>query len=106
MTTHEKHAPTEKKLVSNTKKTTSDKSWETKEIQQLVADKHRYFNDYKVTQCGESYVSFKMYRNVVNRKLKEAQNQFSEDFFKKMKPRQRNGISLRKKLERKTTVQT
>ena len=57
----------------------------TKEIQHLVAEKHRYFNDYKLTQSAESVVSFKNYRNLVNRKLKEAQNQFSEDFLKPQK---------------------
>ena len=83
LTLLEKNAPTEKKLVSNIKKTTSDKPWVTKEIKHLVAEKHRYFNEYKLTQSAESFVSFKKYRNLVNRKLKEAQNQFSEDFFKK-----------------------
>ena len=56
MTILEKNAPTEKKLVSNRKKTTSDKPWVTKEIQQFVAEKHRYFNDYKLTQSAESFV--------------------------------------------------
>ena len=49
----------------------------TKEIQNLVAEKHRHFNDYKLTQSVESFMSFKKYRNLVNRKLKEAQNQFA-----------------------------
>ena len=84
MTILEKNAPTEKKLVSNIKNTTSEKPWATKEIQHLVAEKHRYFNDYKLTQSAESFVSFKNYRNLVNRKLKEAKNQFSEDFIKKI----------------------
>ena len=61
--------------------TTSEKPWETKEIKHLVAEKHRYFKDYKLTQSAESFVSFKKYRNLVYRKLKEAQNQFSEEFF-------------------------
>ena len=58
-----------------------------------------------MTQSAESFVSFKKYRNLVNRKLKEAQNQFSEDFLRKLKPRKRNGNSF-KKLEGKTTIQT
>ena len=58
LTILEKNAPTEKKLVSNIKKTTSEKPWLTKEIQHLVAEKHRYFNDYKLTQSAESFVSF------------------------------------------------
>ena len=45
-----KNAPTEKKLVSNIKKTTSEKPSVTKEIHHLVAEKHRYFNDYKLKQ--------------------------------------------------------
>ena len=72
MTILEKNAPTEKKLVSMIKKTTSEKPWVTKEIQHLVAEKHRYFNDYKLTQSAESFVSFKKYRNLANRKLKKS----------------------------------
>ena len=67
----EKYAPTEKKLVSNLKRTTSEKPWVTKEILHLVAVKHRYFKDYKLIQIAESFVSFKKYRNFVNRKLKK-----------------------------------
>ena len=66
----EKNAPTEKIIVSNIK-TTWEKPWLTKEIHPLVAEKHRYFNDYKLTQSAESFVSFKEYRNLVNRKLKK-----------------------------------
>ena len=79
-----KNAQTEKKVVSNIKKTTPEKPWVTKKIQHLVAAKHRYFNDYKLTQSAESFVSFKKYRHLVNRMLKEARNQFSEVFFKKI----------------------
>ena len=84
LTILEKNEPTEKKNGSNIKKTTSEKPWMTKEIRHLVAEKHRYFNDYKSTQNAESFVSFKKYCNLVNRKLKEAQNQLSEDFFMKI----------------------
>ena len=73
----------------------------TKKIQQLVAEKHSHFNDYKVTESAESFVSFKKYRNLVNRKLKEAQNHISEDFLRNMKLRNRNGNSLRKKIGKK-----
>ena len=58
LTILEKNAPTEKKLVSNKKKTTSEKPWVTKVIQHLIAEKHRYFNDYKLKQKAESVVSF------------------------------------------------
>ena len=37
LTILEKNAPTEKKLFSNIKKTTSEKPWVTEEIQHLVA---------------------------------------------------------------------
>ena len=56
LTILEKNAPTEKKLVSNIKKTTSEKPWVTEEIHHLVAEKHRYFNDYKLAQSAESFV--------------------------------------------------
>ena len=84
LTILEKNAPTEKKLISNIKTTTSEKPWVTKEIKHLVAEKHRYLKDYKLTQSAESFVSFKKYRSFVNRKLKQAQNQFLEEFFTKI----------------------
>ena len=59
LTTVEKNALTEKKLSSNINKTTSDKLWLTKEIKQLFGEKHRYFNDYKMTQSFKSFLSFK-----------------------------------------------
>ena len=100
LTILEKNALTEKKLVSNIKKTTSEKPWVTKEIQHLVAEK-RYFNDYKLTQSAGSFVSFKKYRNLVNRKLKEAQNQFSEEFFKKIETSNKKWKFIKKKIGKK-----
>ena len=73
----------------------------TKEIQHLVAEKHRYFNDYKLTQSAESFVSFKKYRNLVNRKLKEAQNQFSEEFFKNIETSKEKWRFIKKKIGKK-----
>ena len=70
--TLDKNAPTEKKLISNIKKNTSDKPWVTKEIEQLVAEKLRYFKDYKLTKSVGSFVPFNKYRNLFSRKLKKA----------------------------------
>ena len=67
----------------------------TKEIQHLVTEKHRYFNDYKLTQSAENY------RNLVNRKLKEAQIQFSEDFFKKIETSKEKWKFIQKKIGKK-----
>ena len=97
----EKNAPTEKKLFSNIKKTTSEKPWVTKEVQYLVAEKHHYFNDYQLTQSAESFVSFKKYRSLVNQKLKEAQNQFQEEFFKKIKSSKEKWKFIKKKIGKK-----
>ena len=80
--TRERHPNTEE-ISFQYKKSTSDKPWVTEEIQQLVAEKHRYFDYYKVKQSAESFESFKKYRNLVNRKLKEPQNQFPENSLKK-----------------------
>ena len=99
MRTLEKNAEREK-LITN-KKDYFRWNLGDKEFKQLVAEKHRYFNDYKLMQSAESFVSIKKYRNLVNRKLKEAEIQFSEY----LKPQKRNGNSLGKKLERKITVQ-
>ena len=106
MTILKKITPTEKKLVSKIKKTASEKPWLTKEIRHLVAEKHRYFNDYKFTRSAESFVSFKKYRNLINRKLKEAQNQFSEEFLKKIETWKEKRKFIKKKSEKNTTVQT
>ena len=73
----------------------------TKEIKPIVAEKHRYFNEYKLTQSAESVASFKKYRNLVNRKLKEAQNQFSEDFFKKIETTKEKWKFIEKKVGKK-----
>ena len=81
LTILEKNAPTEKKLVSNIKKITSEKLWMTKEIKHLVSEKHRYFNEYKLTQSAESFASFKKYRNLVNRKLKKSTKSIFKGFF-------------------------
>ena len=62
--TFEKNATLEKKLVSNIKNTTSGKTWLTKEIKQLVAEKHCCFIDYKVKQSAESFVSLKSIANL------------------------------------------
>ena len=64
--TQEKQTNREK-LVFNIIKTTSGKPWLTKETKKLIVEKRRYFNDYKVTQKAESFVSFKKCRNLVNR---------------------------------------
>ena len=45
----------------------------TTEIKQFVAEKHLYFNEYKLTHSADSFVSDKKYRYLVYRKLKEAQ---------------------------------
>ena len=97
LTILEKNAPTENKLISNIKTTTSEKPWVTKEIEHLVAEKHRHFKDYKLTQSAESFVSFKKYRNLVIRKLKEAQNQFSEEFFTKIETSKKKWKFIKKK---------
>ena len=76
----------------------------TKEIKHLVAEKHRYFKEYKLTQKAESFVSFKKYRNLVNRKLKEAQDQFSEEFFKKIESSKEKWKFIEKKIGKKNNI--
>ena len=55
-----------------------------KEIKQLVAEKRRHFHDCKLTQGADSFMSFKKYPSLVNRKLREALNQIPEVFLKKI----------------------
>ena len=54
-----------------------------------------------MTQSAESFASFEKYRNLVNRKLKEAQNQFSEDFFKKIETSKEKWNFIKKKIGKK-----
>ena len=77
----------------------------TNEIKQLDAEKHSYLNGYKLTQEADSFVSYKRYRNLVNRKLKEAQNQFSENSFKKFEASEETRKFIKKKLEKKQPEQ-
>ena len=53
-----------------------------------------------MTQEADSFVSYKSYRNLVNRKLKEAQNQFSENSFKKFEASEETRKFIKKKLEK------
>ena len=73
----------------------------TKEIQHLVAEKRRYFKVYKLTPSIESFLSFKKYRNLVNRKLKEAQNKFSKDLIKKIETSKDKWKFIKKKIGKK-----
>ena len=82
------------------KKNYFKKPWLTKKVQHLVAEKHRYFNDYKLTKSAESFVSFKKYRSLVNRK-KEAQNQFSEDILKEIETSKEKLKFIKKKIGKK-----
>ena len=49
------------KLNFNNKKTASDKTWMTKEIKQLLAEKHRILNEYKVPQSAVSLKKYKIF---------------------------------------------
>ena len=82
LTIREKNAPTETKLHSIIKKTTSEKSLGDKKKFNIQLLRNIVTSMTTILQKCESFVSFKNYRNLVNRKLKEAQNQFSVDFFK------------------------
>ena len=50
---------------------------------------------------AESFVSFKKYRNLVNRKLEAAQNKFSEFFFKKTESSKEKWRFIKKKIGKK-----
>ena len=54
-----------------------------------------------MTQSIESFLSFKKYRNLVNRKLKEAQNQFSEEFFNRSESSKEKWKFIKKKIGKK-----
>ena len=80
------------KLVPNIKKTTSEKPWVIKRNSRFKC---------RETLLLQSFVSFKKYCNLVNRKLKEAQNRFSEEFLKKIETSKEKCKFIKKKIGKK-----
>ena len=53
-------------------------------MKHLIAQKHFLFNKWKRSPDSETYSEFKRIRNLVNRRLREAHNNFCINFFQKL----------------------
>ena len=79
----EKHAPIQSvKKSGETYK--NSKPWLTQELKHLIAQKHFLFNKWKKNPDIETYKEFKPLRNLVNRRLREAHNNFCINFFQNL----------------------
>ena len=78
----EKHAPIQSVKKGETYK--KSKPWLTYKLKHLIAQKHFLFNKWKKIPESETYKKFKRLRNLVNRRLKEAHNNFCIHFFQKL----------------------
>ena len=81
-TTLEFHAPLIKSFQPERK--IAEKPWLTKELREEIAKKHRLFNIWKNNPSEQAHTIFKYQRNLVNRRLKTAQNEFCKQFSKEL----------------------
>ena len=96
------------KKVFNQKKI-AEKPWLTKELREEITDKQTFLYLEK-NPSEQAYTSFKYQRNLVNRGLKKAQNEFCKPFlmnYQQVKNKNNNVSSIvwqRKKLAKKESV--
>ena len=62
----------------------NSKPWLTQELKHLIAQRQFLFNKWKKIPDSETYREFKRLRNLVNRRLREAHNNFCINFFQKL----------------------
>ena len=62
----------------------NSKPWLTQELKHLIAQKHFLFNKWKKNPDSQTYQEFKRLRNLVNRRLREAHNNFCINFFQNL----------------------
>ena len=60
----------------------AEKPWLRKELREEITKKHRLFNIWKKNPSEQAHIIFKYQRNLVNSRLKTAQNEFCKHFFK------------------------
>ena len=75
------HAPL-KNIEVKTKK--EIKKWLSKELRSLINEKHRVFNEWKKDPNQELFISYKVLRNNVNRKLRKASDDYTKQFFENL----------------------
>ena len=72
----------------------SSMTWLTQEFKHLIGQKHFLFNKWKKIPYSETYKEFKGVRNLVNRKIREAHNNFCINFFQNYQQVRNKGNSL------------
>ena len=82
--------------IKQTKKT--DKPWISKELKNLIAEKHHLYNQYKFSQNYDVLDEFKKCRNLVNRKLRDVHHKHSVNFFKHYETSKQKWNFINKKL--------
>ena len=60
------------------------KKWLSKELRSLINEKHRVFNEWKKYSNQELFNSYKVLRNNVDRKLREASDDYTKNFFENL----------------------
>ena len=75
-----------------------------KELREEIAKKHRLFNIWKNNPSEQAYTIFKYQRNLVNRRLKTAQNKFCKQFFKELPTSKEQWSFIKKALAKKGSV--
>ena len=75
------HAPLKNMEVKRKKE---NKKWSSKELRSLINEKHRVFNEWKKDPNQELLNSYKVLRNNVNRKLREASDDYTKQFFENL----------------------
>ena len=94
-TTLEFHAPLIKSFQPERK--IAERTWLTKELREEIGKKHRLFDIWKNNPSEQVHTIFKYQRNLVNRRLKTAQNEFCKQFFKELLVKN-NGVSSKKRI--------
>ena len=81
-TTLDLRAPLKKSFQPERK--IAEKPWLTKELREEITKKHRFFINWKKNPSKQAHTIFKYKRDLVNRRLKTAQNEFCKQFFKEL----------------------
>ena len=67
-------------------------------MREEIAKKHRLFNIWKDNPSEHAHTIFKYQRNLLNRRLKTAQNEFCKQFFKELPTSKEQWIFIKKRI--------
>ena len=84
-----KNCPIKTKILKPRKR--EEKKWLTKELKNMINEKHQTFNRWKESQSIECYNNYKKVRNKVNRELKSAADSYAQSMFEDLPDSKQNG---------------